>query len=117
MSGLLLNTIIIPNLPPFRAGSTDGRFYNLGPDLTPLSDTVSAIVSIVVVRVDGQTIVPADLTILATPAPYLDATRTIVNWWQTGSLFTKYLLTVTVRTTADRTLVYDCYQTVSAQLG
>jgi len=108
----------LPQQPAFRVGSTDGRYYDLGPDLSPLGVTIASIVSITVARTDGAAIGAGDLTILTSPAPFLDSTKLIVNWWQTGGLPTLYQITVTV-TTSDgtRVLPYDCLQLVTLQLG
>jgi hypothetical protein len=120
------------DLDLMRAGTTDTRGLDLYPALKLESDTVVSITSVTVVRTDGQTIVPADLTI--TPAgfsaPWISANgdvvpkpNTAVNWWQQvgpsiaalGDV--QYRITVAFVTTAGRPLEYDAYQTVTATLG
>jgi len=107
----------LPQQPAFRVGSTDGRFYDLTPDLSPLGITVASITSVTVARVDGAPIGAGDLTISTTTPPYLDTTKLIVNWWQIDGLPTLYQITVTVTTSDGRTLIYDCLQLVTLQLG
>ena len=119
MSGILAATPPLPAQPPFRAGSNDGRYYDLTPDLGPLGTTVRGIGTsdFVVVRMDGAPIGSGDLTIEPSPAPFLDTTKLIVNWWQTATNVALYKVSITVATADGRTLIYDCLQQTVSQLG
>ena len=116
MSGLYVNPQVLAQ-SPLRTGSTDLRYYALGDDLTPLGITVASIVSVVAVRTDGAASGAGDLQILTNPAPYLSTDHLTVYWWETGSLVAMYKISVTVQTSDNRTLVYDCLQLVTNLLS
>lgn len=122
-------TILNPTPPrqlAMPAGGTDTRYYDMVDDLQPLGDSVATIVSIAVARADGNAVGVGDLTIAATPEPWIGASPSsatalnmCVNWWQSGNLAvaTDYIITVTVTTAQGRTIPYACRQLLSPTVG
>lgn len=124
-----MTTIPVP--PPqatMASGDQDTRYFSLSADLYPLKDKIAQIVSVVVERADGATPADGDLTILASPPPWISASTMdfsvvgegyVVNWWQTATVTadTDYLIRVQIETTAGRILDYTCTQTVAINVG
>ena len=118
------------NLDLMRQGTTDTRGLDLYPALALENDTVASITGITVVRIDGNTILPADLTItpVGFAAPFISANadgnpNSAINWWQQAGAtiavngYIQYRVTISFLTTAGRPLEYDAYQTVTSSLG
>ncbi len=120
MSGLLAVAPPLPVQPQLRTGTIDGRYYDLPPDLGPLGTTVAAaplVTAFTVTRMDGTPTGTGDLTIEASPAPFLDSTSLIVHWWETATVVALYKISIQVATADGRSLIYDCLQQTVSQLG
>jgi hypothetical protein len=117
-------TIIQPpvQIPPMRAGETDGRYIDCTPDLGPVADKFSVVPVLTITRADGIATTSADLQSAGSAWPdTLDATGLIPTYGLTapaGSAGVTYQLTITADTTADgRLFIRDCLITVAASLG
>jgi hypothetical protein len=113
--------------------TTDTRGLDLYPSLYPVNDTVAAITSITVSRLDNLPLEPGDLLITPTGfvPPWISANLAgvpamAINWWQgVGALAqispsgcaVDYLITVSFVTAAGRPLTYTATQLVSPVLG
>jgi malate/lactate dehydrogenase len=106
-----------------RAGNYDSRTRDTTPDLAQLGDTITAILCSVARR-DGLPMTSQDLTWAGTAS--VDATMRVVTVMLavgydvpllTVSNPIDYLVTITVQTAGGRTLAWDTYQLVVAQIG
>lgn len=111
-------------LPPMRAGETDGRYMDCSPVLNPVSDSFTDIttVSITVTRADAAPMTSTDLQPAASGwTPSLDPTGTIATFGWTAPLTNTgafYILTLTANpTAADRVFVRDWSMAVVPLLG
>lgn len=124
-------------VPDLRVDTKDTRALDFTDVLGPEDDSIVEIVGIDVSRRDGVALGPQDLTITPTSpgvtAPWLSVSPTgdypevvtTVNWWQSagdpvaepGGQSVQYVVEVSVKTKAGRSLTIDVYQHVSPLLG
>ena len=106
-----------------RAGNYDSRSRDTTPDLAVINDTILAI-SCSIARRNGQALTNQDLT--WTGLSSVDATSRIVTVYLavgynvpglTVNDPVDYVVTITVQTAGGRTLSWDAYQLVVAQIG
>ena len=106
-----------------RAGNYDSRSRDTTPDLAPLGDTITATLCSVARR-DGRPMTNQDLTWAGTAS--VDATMRVVTvmlavGYDVPGLAVgdpvDYAVTITVQTAGGRTLAWDTYQLVVAEIG
>ncbi len=110
-------------LPPMRAGETDGRYMDCSPALAPIADNFDNIidVTITVTRADAAPMTATDLQPDPTIGPSLDPTGMIATFWwiaPAGNVGADYILTLTANpTSAGRVFERDWMMSILPELG
>lgn len=110
-------------LPPMRAGETDGRFMDCSPALIPVADAFTNIltVSIAVARADAAPMTAIDLQPDVTIGPSLDPTGMIATFWwiaPVGNVGADYILTLIANpTSGGRVFERDWTMSIVPALG
>lgn len=116
MSGTMVYNPLPGRWGALRAGDTDTRTKQFGPDLIPIQDTIASISSVTITRQDGVTMGGSDLAILQSPA--LDSAALNVTLWLGGGIAgVTYNVEIVVATAASRTLARDTLILVMAERG